>query len=186
MQALLKVLARVTLGLMPPCIRTDATLHSAQCNLTLGQISLAGMLLKMARCLQTTAGCPQVMAGCPQVMAEFLQVMAECLQVMAECLQVMAECLQVMAECLAVSTVTIIHERNAGRAMTARLCALCPMGVASRPAMPLRSQDMTIVRNSLEEVFPHDKCSFGNMGGKRISSGTAGACHRRASAYTMP
>ena len=158
MQALLKVLARVTLGLMPPCIRTDATLHSAQCNLTLGQISLAGMLLKMARCLQTTAGCPQVMAGCPQV----------------------------MAECLAVSTVTIIHERNAGRAMTARLCALCPMGVASRPAMPLRSQDMTIVRNSLEEVVPHDKCSFGNMGGKRISGGTAGACHRRASAYTMP
>ena len=158
MQALLKVLARVTLGLMPPCIRTDATLHSAQCNLTLGQISLAGMLLKMARCLQTTA-------GCPQVMAEFLQV---------------------MAGCLAVSTVTIIHERNAGRAMTARLCALCPMGVASRPAMPLRSQDMTIVRNSLEEVVPHDKCSFGNMGGKRISGGTAGACHRRTSAYTMP
>ena len=165
MQALLKVLARVTLGLMPPCIRTDATLHSAQCNLTLGQISLAGMLLKMARCLQTTAGCPQVMAGCPQVMAEFLQV---------------------MAGCLAVSTVTIIHERNAGRAMTARLYALCPMGVASRPAMPLRSQDMKIVRNSLEEVVPHDKCSFGNMGGKRISGGTAGACHRRASAYTMP
>ena len=172
MQALLKVLARVTLGLMPPCIRTDATLHSAQCNLTLGQISLAGMRLKMARCLQTTA-------RCPQVMAEFLQVMAGFPQVMAEFLQV-------MAECLAVSTVTIIHERNAGRAMTARLCALCPMGVASRPAMPLRSQDMTIVRNSLEEVVPHDKCSFGNMGGKRISGGTAGACHRRASAYTMP
>ena len=164
---------------MPPCIRTDATLHSAQCNLTLGQISLAGMLLKMARCLQTTA-------GCTQVMAEFLQVMAGCPQVMAGCPQVMAEFLQVMAECLAVSTVTIIHERNAGRAMTARLCALCPMGVASQPAMPLRSQDMTIVRNSLEEVVPHDKCSFGNMGGKRISGGTAGACHSRTSAYTMP
>ena len=48
--------SRVTLGRMSPCFRADARLHSAQCNLTLGRMSLAGRLPRTARRLAGTAG----------------------------------------------------------------------------------------------------------------------------------
>ena len=48
--------SRVTLGRMSPCFRADARLHSAQCNLTSGRMSLAGMLPRTAQRLAGTAG----------------------------------------------------------------------------------------------------------------------------------
>ena len=52
----LEAFARVTLGRMSPCFRADARLHSAQCNLALGRMSLTGKLPRTAQRLAGTAG----------------------------------------------------------------------------------------------------------------------------------